>query len=246
MPLYRYIKEKKSVKRRIVSFTSYLMLILGSVVLFWSFFPLISFELYSRIFVAQRTLEPVPHSSLATSLVNAQTIDTDEKSFSTNLSDYTHAGVWFPKVKKNISDSEINLKEYSLSIPKLDIKGAKVIVGGDDLKNSLIHYLPKTKPGEFGNISIFGHSTLPQLWKPGNDYLSIFTYLPSLERGDEVLVDVKDLRYKYKIYEMFVVTPDEVSVLDQKYDNAYLTLVTCVPPGTYWKRLVVRAKLDGI
>jgi len=36
---------------------------------------------------------------------------------------------------------------------------------------------------------------------------------------------------------------DKISVLEQKYDASYLTLVTCVPPGTYWKRLVVKAKL---
>ena len=45
---------------------------------------------------------------------------------------------------------------------------------------------------------------------------------------------------------MFVVSPDQVSVLEQRTDVAYLTLVTCVPPGTDWERLVVRAKLTKL
>jgi len=30
------------------------------------------------------------------------------------------------------------------------------------------------------------------------------------------------------------------------FDNSYITLVTCTPPGTTWKRLVIRASLDSI
>jgi len=35
-------------------------------------------------------------------------------------------------------------------------------------------------------------------------------------------------------------------VLEQKNDASYISLITCVPPGTYWKRLVVRAKLTEL
>ncbi|PIV71190.1 hypothetical protein COW57_00895, partial [Candidatus Roizmanbacteria bacterium CG17_big_fil_post_rev_8_21_14_2_50_39_7] len=101
---------------------------------------------------------------------------------------------------------------------------------------------PKSMPGEFGNVSIFGHSTLPQLYNE-KDYKTIFTYLPSLEKGDAIFVEVGDLEYEYEVTDMFVVNPDKISVLDQQYDAAYLTLVTCVPPGTFWKRLIVKAKL---
>ena len=97
-------------------------------------------------------------------------------------------------------------------------------------------------PGEFGNVAIFGHSTLPQLYSE-TDYKTIFTYLPSLEKGDKILIQVGDLQYVYEVFDMFVVSPDKISVLDQKYDASYVTLITCVPPGTWWKRLVVRAKL---
>jgi len=97
-------------------------------------------------------------------------------------------------------------------------------------------------PGEYGNVAIFGHSTLPQLYDE-KDYKTIFTYLPSLEKGDKILIQVGDLEYEYVVDDMFVVNPDKISVLDQRYDASYVTLITCVPPGTYWKRLVIRSKL---
>jgi sortase A len=42
---------------------------------------------------------------------------------------------------------------------------------------------------------------------------------------------------------IFVVDPNDFGVLDQDKDGSYLTLITCTPPGTYLKRLVVKAKL---
>ena len=105
--------------------------------------------------------------------------------------------------------------------------------------------MPRTLPGEYGNVAIFGHSTLPQLYN-SKDYKTIFTYLSSLEKGDKIYITVGDLEYEYEVGEMFVVMPDKISVLDQKYDASYVTLITCVPPGTWWKRLVVRAKLTQL
>jgi len=83
---------------------------------------------------------------------------------------------------------------------------------------------------------------LPQLYK-SNDYKSIFTFLPSLQKGDKIFIKVEDVIYQYEVFEMFVVSPSEISVLNQEFDGSYLTLITCVPPGTYWKRLIVKAKL---
>jgi sortase A len=45
--------------------------------------------------------------------------------------------------------------------------------------------MAQSAPGEYGNIVIFGHSTLPQLYNP-KDYKTIFTYLPSLEKKDHI------------------------------------------------------------
>ena len=105
--------------------------------------------------------------------------------------------------------------------------------------------MPQSLPGEYGNVVIFGHSTLPQLYNAKN-YTTIFTYLPSMEKGDKILVRLGEDEYEYETFDIFVVNPDEISVLEQSNDASYITLITCVPPGTYWKRLVVRAKLTKL
>ncbi len=245
MALYLYVKKDHSVQKKAINYFSYLSLTMGSLLLFWSFYPIISFEIYSRIFLSGKVQSPVPKSDVATSLQKASSVLGTYSIFSNNLRDFTQANLWFPAMPQTSVVNKINIKQFSLSIPKLNIKDARVTVGGDDLAKSLVHYLPQSLPGEFGNVVVFGHSTLPQLYNP-KDYKTIFTYLPSLEKGDQVLVQVGDVQYRYEIFDMVVVNPDQISVLEQKTDASYLTLITCVPPGTYWKRLVVRAKLSNL
>lgn len=245
MALYRYIKTKpKKKKKSVVHFTSYFLLIAGALFLFWAFYPVVAFTIYAQFFINKKMVSPIPYTEVVSSIKEARTVLGDYSALSTNLADYTKVGVWFPS-KPQDSSVNIKLKEYLLSIPKLNIKDAKVVVGGENLSNSLIHYIPQSYPGEYGNIAIFGHSTLPQLYNPTN-YKTIFTYLPSLTKGDIIYLTVKNIQYEYKVYDMSVVSPNEISVLDQSNDDVYLTLITCVPPGTYWNRLVVKAKLNKL
>ncbi len=245
MALYAYIKERNTAERKIIHYFSYVSLTLGSLLLFWSFYPVISFEIYSRIFIQQHFKSPVPQSQMVSSLAQANSVLGSYSVFSNNLRDFTEVNLWFPTKPQVAVKSDIKVKQYSLSIPKLNIKDAHVIVGGEDLKKSLVHYLPQSLPGEYGNVVIFGHSTLPQLYNPKN-YTTIFTYLPSMEKGDTIIAKVGDEEYQYKVFDVFVVDPEQVSVLEQLTDASYLTLITCVPPGTYWKRLVLRAKLTSL
>ncbi len=242
--MHVYLKENTSKKRKAINMFSYVTLGMGLLLLFWSFYPVISFELYSRFILKNGVDSPVPISNTASSVREVQAVLGTNDAFSSNLKDFTQAHLWFPGKQEGDGSQKplIGVQEYFLTIPKLNISKAKVVVGGDDLTKSLIHYVPKSMPGEFGNVSIFGHSTLPQLYNE-KDYKTIFTYLPSLEKGDAIFVEVGDLEYEYEVTDMFVVNPDKISVLDQQYDAAYLTLVTCVPPGTFWKRLIVKAKL---
>ncbi len=245
MAIYIYVKKKVTLQKKVVKYSSYLAITAGSLFLFWAFYPVVSFEVYSRMFIPSDVVAPVPSSQVSSPLALTNSNLGGSTVFSNNLRDFTDASLWFPSKAKEGSVNKLNIKSYYLSIPRLNIDKALVIVGGNDLAKSLIHYLPKTLPGEPGNVVIFGHSTLPQLYNP-KDYKTIFTFLPSLEKGDKVIVTVGSQEYEYEIFEMFVVKPDQVSVLDQRYDASYLTLITCVPPGTYWNRLVVRAKLTKL
>ena len=245
MALYIYKKELYSQKKKVIHYSSYISLTLGCLLLFWSFYPVISFEIYSRIFLRQQVSSPIPRSQVTSALQQANSVLGSYNVFSNNLRDFTQVSLWFPTKPQTEKSKKLTISEYLLSIPKLNIKDAKVLVGGEDLKKSLVHYLPQSLPGEYGNVVIFGHSTLPQLYDPKN-YTTIFTYLPSLEKGDKIQVKLGEEEYEYETYDIFVVNPDEVSVLEQSNDASYLTLITCVPPGTYWKRLVVRAKLTKL
>ncbi len=240
MAIYTYIKEKRTFKKQALTILSYLSLFIGSVLLFWALYPIISFEIYTKYILRNKFFSPIKNKTF---LANSFVIG-EKTVLSSNLRDFTQANLWFPTADRR-KQKKLKIKKYYLSIPKLNIINATVTVGGNDLSKSLVHYLPHSLPGEEGNITIFGHSTLPQLYNPHN-YKTIFTYLPSLNKGDKIYLKVNNLEYEYQVYEMFVIKPDNVSVLNDIKGGSYLTLITCVPPGTFWKRLVVRAKLTHL
>jgi len=148
---------------------------------------------------------------------------------------------WFPTAPK-FTPSSTKITHYTLSIPKLGIENAVVAIGEIDIKKSLIQYPGTANPGQPGNTVIFGHSVLPQFFNPKN-YLTIFSTLPTLKPADEILVNFDGVIYKYRVEEMVEVSPNDISVLEQRYDDSYITLITCVPPGTFFRRLIVRGRL---
>lgn len=154
--------------------------------------------------------------------------------------DYTDSEVWFPQAKNGpVAPSNEN---YTLSLPALGIEDAIVKTDHTDLKNSLIQYPGTAMPGDLGNPVIFGHSVLPQFFNPKN-YISIFSTLHTLDLGTEIEIKEDGATYTYRIYDMYEVMPDDLSPLAQTYDDRRLTLITCTPPGTYLRRLIVRARL---
>jgi len=158
--------------------------------------------------------------------------------------DFTLISSWFlDKESRSFTSPEVSIVNYNLSIPKLKIDNAVVHVGGEDLKKWLIHYQGTSFPGQLGNTVIFGHSVLPQFFDPDN-YLTIFSTLFKLKEGDDILLYYDGLEYSYRVEEVFEVNADDMSVLEQRFDGKFLTLITCSPPGTYLRRLIVRARAD--
>ncbi|PIZ63542.1 hypothetical protein COY16_01800 [Candidatus Roizmanbacteria bacterium CG_4_10_14_0_2_um_filter_39_13] len=242
MPLKVYRKENVSKRKQTIHVISYGILFIGAGFLFWAFYPLVSFELYAQLFLRRTAASPLPESQTVSSLEFAQSVYADGLSLSNNLRDFTQANVWFPTSNLPVGRDDLDTDSFTLSIPRLNLSNLNVLVGGSDLSKSLIHYLPSSLPGQYGNVAIFGHSTLPQLFNP-KDYKTVFTYLPKLEVGDNVFIQINGGQYEYEVYDMYIVNPDEVSVLEQQFNDSILTLVTCVPPGTYLQRLVVKARL---
>lgn len=156
--------------------------------------------------------------------------------------DYTQLNNWFINDGSNSPLSSTIQDSYTLSIPVLKIKDAVVDIGSLDLKKSLIQYPQTALPGQLGNSVIFGHSVLPQFYNP-KSYLTIFTTLYRLQQGDEIFINYDNVKYKYLVEEMFEVKPTNLSILEQRFDGKYISLVTCSPPGTLLRRLVVRARI---
>lgn len=250
MPLYSYKKKPIGVQKRILTAISYTTMTIGALFLFWSFYPVVASEMYNRIFIQSDVLAPVPGNQ-ANSVERGLAVKGTQQAFSTNLVDYTKASAWFiDSGNLDIHAYSSDIKEYTLSIPKLAIEDARVVVAGDDLLKGLIHYLPENPPGINGTVNIFGHSTTPALAKIGDykerdDYKSIFTYLPTLEIGDSFYVTVDTVRYTYEVYDRVIIRPDQISALEPKYDTSYINLYTCVPLGSYAKRLQVKARLKA-
>lgn len=128
------------------------------------------------------------------------------------------------KVVENVNPS--NEEEYS-----------------EALKIGVAHARGTSFPGESGNMYLFSHSTD----SPWNiiRYNAVFYLLRELEEKDKVVVFYKGRRFDYIVFDKRVVSASDTTFLTNRYDKPILTLQTCDPPGTLWKRLIVRARLVG-
>jgi len=209
----------------VIKIIAALSALLGILLLIYIFFPIISYELLASSKFATY-LTPVPIGEFVIG----------------GPVDYTKASNWFADSDTKFESSGI--KYYTISIPKLNIEDMTVSVGGEDLGDSLIQYPGTALPGKVGNAVIFGHSILPQFYNP-KDYMSIFSTLPTLDDGDEININFDGISYNFVVENMFEVKPTDIEILNQNSDGAYVTLVTCTPPGHPLRprRLVVRAKL---
>ncbi len=245
MPLYRYVKMHAPPHRggRRPLTLSLVLLSGGVLILAWVGWPIVSFWLFT-VPLFTGVVSPLASSgrplAAAATVLSPLLVAASDADTTSGGADYTNANVWFPTKPQKKVVTPVN--SYKLAIPKLKISDATVLIAGDDLNKSLIHYGGTGLPGEYGTAVIFGHSVLPQFYNP-KDYRTIFSTLPTLKIGDEITIDYDGIRYRYIVYEMLVTEPNDLTPLEQRFDDSYITLVTCVPPGTYWKRLNVKARL---
>lgn len=116
----------------------------------------------------------------------------------------------------------------------------------EDLKKGVIIYPQTGVPGQSGNTVISGHSS-NYTWVAG-DYNYIFQDINSLGVGDEIVIKAaqnngRTFEYKFKVSLKKVTTADDPQIF-QKTTNSTLTISTCWPLGTRWKRLIVKAELQ--
>lgn len=138
--------------------------------------------------------------------------------------------------------------EAKIIIPKINLEAPvvydvetieeKAVQKG--LESGVVHYATTPNPGEKGNSVIFGHSSGNILNK--GKYKFAFLLLKSVDTGDTFIVQKDSKRYVYKVYNKYVTTPEDVSVLQSGDKPAMMTLITCDPPGTSSNRLIIQAE----
>jgi len=131
---------------------------------------------------------------------------------------------------------------FYLTFPHQKITRLPVHINGGDLKAHPIHYPGTSLPGLAGNVVVFGHSSLPLLYSPKNPYTA-FNPLTKIKIGDEIVANFTGVDFSYRVSQIRQVKPEVTDYLLQRYDTHQLTLVTCVPLGTYLRRLIITSDL---
>jgi len=112
------------------------------------------------------------------------------------------------------------------------------------MRHGVAHAKDTAKPDEVGNVYLFAHSTL-NFWEFG-PYATVFTTLHQLVPGDRIVIFYQGKRYDYRVREKEIVPGFDTNPLDRSSSRRILTLQTCDPPGTTWRRLIIIAELVAV
>ncbi|MCA9325872.1 sortase [Candidatus Saccharibacteria bacterium] len=137
------------------------------------------------------------------------------------------------------ADPQVIIPKINVQIPVVyDLKSNDEAVVQKGLERGVVHYPTTVKPGELGNAAFFGHSS-NNIFNSGK-YKFAFVLLHKLTEGDVFYLTYEGTIYSYKVISTRIVSPSEISVLDDiPGESATATLITCDPPGTSLHRLVV-------
>jgi LPXTG-site transpeptidase (sortase) family protein len=231
---HKYIKDESSTPIYKTVNTTFVVQSLG--------YPVISVSLGLFILITQII---IPVVSFKTSNEISKPVRSSVLGVASGFRDFE-----FSELENGVGDiREANVPDYYyLTVPKLDIDRAKVETHPPDLnpEDSLGHYVGSAYPGEVGNTFLYGHSVLPTFYNPKN-YMAIFSTIHTLDIGDEFTIEYNNKKYNYAVEQKRTKKPEELDPL-AGYKPAYLgdstvTLMTCSPPGTKIKRLMVDAVL---
>jgi LPXTG-site transpeptidase (sortase) family protein len=138
--------------------------------------------------------------------------------------------------------------DFGIVISKINAN-AKIIAQVDPY-NSNIYQVALTKgvaqakgtafPDQTGNMFLFSHSSV-NLFDAAR-YNSVFFLLTKLGKNDKIDIYYKKIKYEYEVKETKIIDPKEVSYLNASTKTKTLTLMTCWPPGTTLKRLLIIAE----
>lgn len=144
--------------------------------------------------------------------------------------------------------------ETKVIVPKINLEANIVIeqfdasndaTTWDILEKGVVLYPYTGLPGDKDrNPVFFGHSS-NNIFNHGTAKF-IFVRLHELQVGDTYAINYGGKQYVYKIFARHVVAPNQVEFLYQKPADlgkvAMSTLITCDPPGTAYKRLILQGE----
>lgn len=123
----------------------------------------------------------------------------------------------------------IKIEKINLVLPVIDGATPEILkIGAGKLTGT-------TDIGQIGNTAISAHRS--------HAYGRNFNRLGELEEGDIVVISTADADYTYKVFNIQIVEPDDVSVLKKSKTESILTLITCHPLYKATHRLIVQARL---
>lgn len=138
-------------------------------------------------------------------------------------------GIVIPKIQANAA-----------IIPNIDPYDSKAYQQA--LTHGVVHAKGSVFPGRVGNVFIFSHSSVN--FFEALRYNSVFYLLDKLEINDDIILYFNNEKFIYRVMEKKLVEPNTLFYLTEKTNDKLVTLMTCWPPGTTFKRLIVRGILQ--
>lgn len=124
-----------------------------------------------------------------------------------------------------------------IGIDKIDLK-LPVLEGATkaNMKHAAAHMTETAPLGEVGNAAIAAHRS--------RTAGRLFNRLDEVAVGDMISVKTGSEEYQYEVYDISIVEPTDISVLDGNDKDKILTLITCDPLVNPTHRLIIHAKLS--
>lgn len=140
---------------------------------------------------------------------------------------------------------------FGIVIPKLGAN-ARIIPNVDPydgtqyqkaLAQGVAHARGTVFPGQPGNIFLFSHSSVD--FYRATQFNSVFYLIHKLEAGDMIELYYQNRKFTYRVTGKKTVESTAVSYLTTFGSAKTLTLMTCWPPGTALRRLLVFAEITN-
>ncbi|WP_379158713.1 class D sortase [Paenibacillus sp. sgz5001063] len=124
----------------------------------------------------------------------------------------------------------IRIDKINLKLPILE--GATKA----NMKHAAAHMKETAAIGQVGNAAIAAHRS--------RTAGRLFNRLNEVEIGDTISVQTSEQDYRYVVYDISIVEPTDISVLNGQGKDKILTLITCDPLVNPTHRLIIHAKLS--